>query len=298
MNRLLLTIAVGALCATGLAAQKNSAPQGQATQQSDETRLKAESDARWERLQSQHRATEAARRAEQARYEQSVREAAAARARYEQDVRNAETARTRYEADVARSNRQRAEYDRRMAERAERDARRARSPDRHNEDRAAPDAPAAAPAAAPVRTASSDRSCQQRRERSRRRGRGIGSVIGGIAGGVIGGPAGGVANVVTNVLPVGALLGEAIASMLDCDEQQKAAHATEEAVRGGVGTTSTWTSETRRGVTGSSTVTAADPAAASDPCLTVTDIVIIDGEETRVPKRMCRRPPANRYVRV
>jgi hypothetical protein len=33
-------------------------------------------------------------------------------------------------------------------------------------------------------------------------------------------------------------------------------------------------------------------------CVTVTDIVIIDGEETRAPKRMCRRPPTNRYVRV
>jgi len=285
LNRLLLTFAVGALCATGLAAQKNSPPPGQATQQSDETRLKAESDARWERLQSQHRATEAARRAEQTRYEQSVRDAAAAR--------------VRYEADVARSNRQRAEYDRRMAQRAEREARRGRNSDRNDNERAAARETPAAPAAAPVRTASSDRTCQQRRERSRRRGRGIGNVIGGIAGGVIGGPAGGVANVVTNVLPVGALLGEAIASMLDCDEQQKAAHATEEAVRGGVGTTSTWTSETRPNVTGASTVTASEPAAgSSDPCLTVTDVVIIDGEETRVPKRMCRRPPANRFVRV
>ena len=32
--------------------------------------------------------------------------------------------------------------------------------------------------------------------------------------------------------------------------------------------------------------------------MTVTDIVIIDGQETRAPKRMCRRPPNNRYVRV
>jgi hypothetical protein len=70
-------------------------------------------------------------------------------------------------------------------------------------------------------------------------------------------------------------------------------------VRGDVGTTATWTSETRANVSGSSTVTAAEPAAGDgDQCLTVTDVVIIDGEETRAPKRMCRRPPANRYVRV
>jgi hypothetical protein len=32
--------------------------------------------------------------------------------------------------------------------------------------------------------------------------------------------------------------------------------------------------------------------------MTVTDIIIIDGEETRAPKRLCRRPPSNRFVRV
>ena len=103
----------------------------------------------------------------------------------------------------------------------------------------------------------------------------------------------------TTLLPVGALLGEAIASLLDCDEQQQAAAATEEAVRGGVGTTARWESETRDNVTGSSTVTAAEPAAADgSQCITVTDIVIVDGEETRAPKRMCRRRHLIVCVRV
>ena len=118
----------------------------------------------------------------------------------------------------------------------------------------------------------------------------------------LGGRVGGVAGVVTNMLPVGELLGEAIASMLDCQEQQKAAGATqqvvEQAERGGVGTTVAWESETREGVRGASTVTAIETASADGDCMTVTDIVIIDGEETRAPKRMCRRPPSNRYVRV
>lgn len=140
--------------------------------------------------------------------------------------------------------------------------------------------------------------CQQQRETRRQRGRGIGGFLGNVAGSV-GGHVGGVANVVTNVLPVGELLGEAIASLLDCQEQQKAATATEEAVRGGVGTTTTWESQTRPGVTGSSTVTAAEPARSDGGrCVTVTDIVIVDGQETRAPKRMCRTPPSNRYVRV
>jgi len=140
--------------------------------------------------------------------------------------------------------------------------------------------------------------CEQQGERRRRRGRGIGGALGGIAGGFIGGPVG----TVTSVLPVGSMLGEAIASLLDCREQQQAASATEQSVeraeRGGPGATTSWQSETRANVSGSSTVTAVEANAGDGQCMTVTDIVIIDGEETRAPKRMCRRPPTNRYVRV
>jgi len=136
--------------------------------------------------------------------------------------------------------------------------------------------------------------CEEQNQRSRSRGRGIGGFIGGMAGRIA--PIGGA---LTSVLPVGELLGEAIAGLLDCAEQRKAASATEEAVRGRIGTSAAWTSETRANVSGSSTVTAAEPAAGDgSQCLTVTDVVIIDGEETRAPKRMCRRPPSNRYVRA
>jgi len=162
----------------------------------------------------------------------------------------------------------------------------------------APPAKATAAAAAPSRTGET---CDQRNERSRRRGRGVGGFLGGIAGG-FGGRIGGVANVVTTILPVGQLVGEAIASLLDCREQRQAATATEEVVdradRGGVGTTATWQSESRPNVTGSSTVTSVEQRAPDGECLTITDIVIIDGQETTAPKRMCRRPPNNRYVRV
>jgi surface antigen len=159
-------------------------------------------------------------------------------------------------------------------------------------------APVAAATAASAQPSRTGENCDQQNQRNRRRGRGIGGFLGGVAG-VVGGRAGGVAGVVTSVLPVGALLGEAIASMLDCHEQQQAAGATEQAVRGGVGTTASWESETRPNVTGSSTVTASEPVAANgQQCLTVTDIVIVEGEETRAPKRMCRMPPSNRFQRV
>ena len=158
-----------------------------------------------------------------------------------------------------------------------------------------------APAAAAAAQSVTGEQCQQQREGRRQRGRAIGGVLGGLVGG-FGGRVGGVAGAVSSILPVGELLGEAIASMLDCQEQQKAAGATQQAVeqaeRGGVGTTVAWESETRPGVRGSSTVTAVETASADGECMTVTDVVIVDGEETRAPKRMCRRPPSTRYVRV
>jgi surface antigen len=148
--------------------------------------------------------------------------------------------------------------------------------------------PAAAAGAEQSRTGEE---CQQRNE-GRRRGMGA---LGAIGRGMLGRFGGSAANI---VLPMGSMLGDAIMNLLDCDEQRKAAEATERAVdRGEVGATTTWTSETRSGVTGSSTVTAVDNSGGDD-CMTVTDVVIVDGEETRAPKRMCRRPPTNRYVRV
>ena len=149
-----------------------------------------------------------------------------------------------------------------------------------------------APLALATAAEAQNRNCQQRNESRHRSG----GIFGGLARGALGRIGGSAATV---ILPVGSLLGDAIMNLLDCDEQQKAATATEEAVRGGVGTTSTWRSDTRPGhVTGSSTVTAADNSAADGECVTVTDIVIVDGQETRAPKRMCRRPPNNRFVRV
>lgn len=133
--------------------------------------------------------------------------------------------------------------------------------------------------------------------------RAAGSALGALGRGILGRVGGGA---VVAMLPMASVLGEAIMSMLDCQEQEKAAEATEEVVerasaqrgQAAVGTTTTWRSDTRPGVTGSSTVTAVEPTAADGDCMTVTDIVIVDGQETRQPKRMCRRPPSNRYVRV
>ena len=58
------------------------------------------------------------------------------------------------------------------------------------------------------------------------------------------GRVGGVASVVA--YPMTDMLSDAIVNLLDCREQQKAAAATDEAIRGGPGTTVNWTSESRQ----------------------------------------------------
>ena len=126
-----------------------------------------------------------------------------------------------------------------------------------------------------------------------------GGMFGAIAGGIAN-SALGVAGVPTGIgmlsLPVGSLLTDAILKKLDCKEQVQAATATDTAVRGGVGTTSSWESETRPRVSGSSTVVAQNSRAGGGSCMDVNDVVIVNGEETTVSKRMCRAPGASGYT--
>jgi surface antigen len=125
----------------------------------------------------------------------------------------------------------------------------------------------------------------------------FGGLLGSIADNALG-RAGVSTSVVGVHLPVGSLLSDAIINLLDCKEQQQAAKATDEAIRGGVGTEVSWKSESRPNVTGKSKVTGQEALADGSQCVTVSDVVIVDGEETTVPKRMCRRPGASGYARV
>jgi surface antigen len=95
-------------------------------------------------------------------------------------------------------------------------------------------------------------------------------------------------------------LTQSIACRLDPEEQKKAAVATDEALRGNkVGKSTTWQSDTRENVTGTSTVTAAAAPPPGGPaktkCMIVTDFIIVDGEETRAEKKMCKAPGEARY---
>ena len=87
---------------------------------------------------------------------------------------------------------------------------------------------------------------------------------------------------------MGSIISDELLKLLDCKEQRQAADATNEAIRGGVGTEVRWQSQSRQNVSGKSKVTAEQSLADGTRCMTVTDVVIIDGEETTVPKRMCR----------
>jgi surface antigen len=123
----------------------------------------------------------------------------------------------------------------------------------------------------------------------------FGSIAGSLAGDMLG--RSGVPSSVGGVyIPVSSLLSEGITRLLNCKEQRQAAEATQEAVRGGVGTTASWQSENRPAVSGSSNVTGQTARADGSTCLTVTDVVIVNGEETRAPKTMCRAPGASGYV--
>lgn len=128
------------------------------------------------------------------------------------------------------------------------------------------------------------------------------------------------------------ILTSAIACKLDQKEQKQAADATLAVTRGddtgavAVGQTAEWTSSSRKDVKGKSTIVAveqvpATPAASpgkgkgagksggadksgdkpvqlasASQCITVSDVVIVAGEETTASKRMCKAPGQARYT--
>jgi surface antigen len=154
---------------------------------------------------------------------------------------------------------------------------------------------------------SRNRSAEDKPEGCKSGNRSTGSrIAGGILGSIAGSAAGSAGGLIAYV-PVASLtdqLTASIACRLDPEEQKQAADATLEATRGAeegaapeVGQMATWTSNTREDVSGTSTVVARnDEDDDALQCITVSDVIIVKGEETRADKRMCRRPPAARYA--
>src|SRR5215210_6475677 len=157
-------------------------------------------------------------------------------------------------------------------------------------------APVAIIISAPAGAQKPQQQCADSAEKKAKRSL-FGGMLNNIGGGLLG-RAGAAGSVVALALPVGSYLTDELLKKLDCKEQVQAAKATDQAVRGGVGTEVAWKSETRANVTGTSKVTGEEKLADGGQCLTVTDVVIVDGEETTVPKRMCKAPGASGYARA
>lgn len=127
--------------------------------------------------------------------------------------------------------------------------------------------------------------------------RGRGQLLGSIFGGVVGAVAGldDVGTLLASA--VGAALVGEIACKLDKPEQEKAVEATMAVTQQEkVGAVAEWKSPTRGGVSGSSTVTALNVQPNGRKCMTITDVAIIDGEETRISKQMCRGAGDKQYA--
>jgi len=95
------------------------------------------------------------------------------------------------------------------------------------------------------------------------------------------------------------VIGAELACQLTEEEQVEAAEATilvsnEETV----GAKAEWKSPTRTGVSGSSEIIAINTQPNGNRCLSITDVAIIDGEETRIDKQMCRQPGDEGYTLV
>lgn len=134
-------------------------------------------------------------------------------------------------------------------------------------------------------------------DKSCKKSRGRGQLLGGIFGSVVGAVAGLDDVGILIAGAVGAVLVGEIACKLSEDEQEKAAEATFAVVeQEKVGAVANWQSPTRGGVSGSSTVTALNTEPNGRKCLTITDVAIIDGEETKVSKQMCRGSGQSKYA--
>lgn len=129
--------------------------------------------------------------------------------------------------------------------------------------------------------------------KARKRGGVLGSILGGVAGQVAG--LDGIGTVLAAGVS-GILVGE-IACQLTKEEQEEAIKATQTVTeKEVVGASAEWKSPTREGVSGSSTVTALASRPNGRKCMTITDIAIIDGEETRIEKQMCKSRGEKAYA--
>jgi surface antigen len=91
-------------------------------------------------------------------------------------------------------------------------------------------------------------------------------------------------------MAAGAFLTDKIACLLTEHEREQAGEATRQAVEQGVGSKVSWKSDGRATVSGQSSVLGEITDPDGTVCRTVMDVVIVEGEETSVQKKLCRAP--------
>ena len=158
-------------------------------------------------------------------------------------------------------------------------------------------APVAAIHSVPAAAQGANQKCEDNAQKKARRSM-FGGLLGSVGGSLLGSMGGTAGTVASLAMPAASYLGEELLRMLDCKEQVQAAQATDQAIRGGVGTEVAWKSDSRPNVSGRSKVTGSEQLADGGQCLTVTDVVIVDGDETTVPKRMCKARGAKGFAKV
>jgi surface antigen len=95
---------------------------------------------------------------------------------------------------------------------------------------------------------------------------------------------------------LGFFVADRLACMLDSQERLQAEHATMQAVDQGVGGQASWRSATHKGVQGTSSVVAETRETDGSLCRNVTDVIVVNGEESTVNKRLCRAAGATGFV--
>jgi hypothetical protein len=122
---------------------------------------------------------------------------------------------------------------------------------------------------------------------TRRKSSALGNLLGALADQTgVGRSLGRVGNSLINI-DVRGFLTDAIACALTAREAAKATASTNTALSQGVGGSSTWKSEERKGVTGTTTVVAETKARSGRTCRTARTIIIVEGEEKSVEQSYC-----------
>lgn len=132
---------------------------------------------------------------------------------------------------------------------------------------------------------------------ARKKKSGLGKFLGGLAGGAVADRGGALGLDYGSRETLRQGIADSIACSLSPEEKKQAEDATMKAVAQPVGTSVRWESESRPGVSGSSTVTSQTRLADGTECKDVRKVATIDGEEKFIVEKLCRAPGSSGFVK-